>query len=288
MLLVDQSATMNEHFGSTGSAETRWTVLRDALMSRDSGLVPSLQSVVEFGLTTYTGLKDGARCPLLSMVPASLDNYDRIAQVYANSHPIEDTPTGAAIRAMIPALQSDAGSRPRYLLLVTDGLPDTCDDPDPATEERQEAANRYAVEAAQAAYAAGLGLFVMGVSPDIAPEHLQEMANAGAGLPPNTSPPAAAPYWVAENAKDLAAQLAIIVGSVRSCVFMLHGMVQPGYESFGTVVLDGEPIPYADPNGWKLDSASQLELVGSSCEKMQLAGRQISIRFPCDMFIPIN
>ncbi len=279
---------MNEPFGTAESSDTRWSVLRDALIAKDSGIVATLQSVVEFGLTTYTGRKEGPRCPLLSTVPVTLDNYAHIAQAYSNSHPVEDTPTGPALRAMTSALQADAGAHPRYILLVTDGLPDTCDDPDPASATSQESANQNAVEAAQAAYASGIGVFVLGVSSDIAPDHLQRMANAGAGLPPNTPSPAAAPFWIADNAKDLATHLGIIVGSVRSCVFMLHGMVQPGYESLGNVVLDGEQLRYGDPNGWKLDSASQLELLGTSCETAKLAGRQLSIDFPCGVFVPIH
>ncbi len=73
---------------------------------------------------------------------------------------------------------------------------------------------------------------------------------------------------------------------MRSCVFTLGGSVQNGSEPTGAVVLDGERLGYLDPNGWKLNSPSELELTGSACRKLKTGGGTLTVRFPCGAFLP--
>ena len=119
---------------------------------------------------------------------------------------------------------------------------------------------------------------MMGVSADIAPAHLQDMANAGAG-PGVTN----AKYYVAsDNQAMLSAQLTGILGSVRNCRFQLGGTVQPGHESSGMITLDGVALMYNDPNGYKLNGASELEVMGTACEKIKANSKGLSVSFGCD------
>jgi hypothetical protein len=141
------------------------------------------------------------------------------------------------------------------------------------------------VQAAAAAYAAGVGVIVMGVSSDIAPTHLAQMANAGAGLDPKATP--GAPYYVASEAQaDLATQFGAIVGTVRSCVLMLNGTVTAQSENRGVVKLGDRFLVYGDANGYKLDTPSQVELLGSACDTFRAGSTELGISFPCDSFIP--
>jgi hypothetical protein len=290
LLLVDQSGSMTTPFPD-GAQTTRWSVLHDALMDPVNGVVKQTETVVRYGLALYTshGGNAGGMCPILQNVPIALNNYNAIKAVYDAAVPDKDTPTGPSIDAVMPGLLAFAEPGPKYILLVSDGLPDTCEDANPGGAQARQAANARTVASAQAAYMQGVGLFEMGVSADIALDHLQQMANAGAGLDPNTQPPQAAKFWVASsNQADLAAQLSSIVGNVRSCVFALRGTVTPDAAQSGIVRLDGQALPYNDPNGWRLNGPSQLEVLGTSCDKIKNDSKSLSISFPCNAFTPIN
>jgi hypothetical protein len=283
VLLVDQSGSMNDAFPA-GKQTTRWTVLRSALMDATTGAVKQMESSVRMGFTMYTSNHGsaGGTCPMLTEVGINLNNYAAINSVYQMSRPQGDTPTGESIAAVARKLATEPD--PKYIVLVTDGLPDTCADPDASSSTaRQNAANSATVQAAQAAHAAGIGLFIMGVSSDIAPSHLQAMANAGAGLDPATPPPAAAKYYVAsDNQTDLAVQLSGIIGSTRTCVFHLQGTVTAGHAGEGIVTLGGGALIYNDANGFRLNNPSELEITGTACDKIKNENTELVVRFPCD------
>jgi hypothetical protein len=284
MLLVDQSGSMSDAFPA-GKSTTRWSVLRSALMDPMTGAVKQMESTVRMGLAMYTSNHGtaGGTCPMLTQVGINANNYSAIDAVYQMSKPLGDTPTGESISAVAQELAGQPD--PKYILLVTDGLPDTCADPDAGNSPaRQNAANASTVKAAQAAHAQGIGLFVMGVSSDIAPSHLQAMANAGAGLDPATAPPAAAKYYVAsDNQTDLAAQLSGIIGSTRTCTFHLQGTVDTGHAGEGIVTLGGATLGYNDPNGFRLNGPSDLEILGTACNKIKNENTELVVRFPCDV-----
>jgi hypothetical protein len=285
MLLVDQSGSMSDAFPTNQKTTTRWTVLRSALMDGSTGAVKQMESTVRMGLAMYTsnhGTAGGA-CPMLTQVGINLNNYNAINTVYQMSKPLGDTPTGESISAVAQELANEPD--PKYILLVTDGLPDTCADPDASdTTARQNAANDATVKAAEAAFAQGIHLFIMGVSSDIAPSHLQAMANAGAGLDPATTGSAAAKYYVASDSQaTLATQLSGILSGTRTCVFHLQGTVDTAHAGEGIVTLGGQALKYNDANGFRLNNPSELEILGTSCDTIKSdANTELSVRFPCD------
>jgi hypothetical protein len=284
LLLVDNSGSMNEHYPRNNSPDTRFSLLHGALMNNMTGAVKLMESTVRMGLALYSsnGGSAGGMCPMLTQVPIALNNYNAIEAVYGASKPDHDTPTGPSIDEVVKILAKEPD--PKYILLVTDGLPDTCQDPNPGDNAAQMAANDITVKAAQAAFSAGIRLFIMGVSADIAPAHLQAMANAGAGLDPATMGAMAAKYYVAaDNEAALAMQLTGILGSVRNCVFQLGGTVQAGREGDGVVTLDGMRLTLNDPNGFKLTNmGSVIEFQGTACEKIKTDSKGLSLSFPCD------
>jgi hypothetical protein len=285
MLLVDNSGSMAEHFPNGNSPNTRFSLLHAALMNPMTGAVKQLEATVRMGLALYSSNNGnaGGMCPQLTQVPIALNNYNAIEAVYGAAKPDHDTPTGASISAVVQVLAKEPD--PKYILLVTDGLPDTCEDANPGAGAPQMMANDFTVKAAQAAKAAGIGLFIMGVSADIAADHLQAMANAGAGIDPATTGAMAAKYYVAaDNEAALTMQLSGILGSVRNCVFKLGGSVQMGFEADGNVTLDGMQLMYNDPNGYRLNNPSEIEILGTACEKIKANSKGLSISFACGEF----
>jgi hypothetical protein len=278
LLLVDRSGSMNDRFGSG----TRWSVLGSALFDPDHGVVASLQDTVRFGIALYTsdnGYSGGA-CPDLIEVPIAPDNAAAVQAAFDGTSPARDgdTPTGNAIRAVLGGLA--AYSAPKYILLVTDGEPDTCAVPDP--QNGQSAA----VAAAELAYQEGVRLLIMGVSADIAPAHLQHMANAGMGAPITAvwgiDEVAGQPHQASDDQAELAAQLVGMLGAQRVCLIDLEETVDPSQAAEANVLLDGQALQHGDWDGWVLRSTSTLEVLGTACDSLLATSRRLSISYPCD------
>jgi hypothetical protein len=267
LLLVDQSGSMDEGFGD---GESRWEALYRTLMDEDDGVVTELQGSVRFGLALYT---DGDSCPNIIDVPLSLDNRDAIDAVYEPEGPEGNTPTGDSIDAVRPGVVSFAEPGPKFIVLCTDGEPDTCEDGD--ADGRPES-----LAAAQATFAAGIGLYVISVGNGVGEDHLQQMANAGVGLP--LDGPQDAPFWQALDAQGLADAFDTIINGVRSCVLTVDGEIDPEKACEGEVRIDGVPIPCDDPDGWRLNSPSEIELQGAACDAIQEGEHEIDATFPCD------
>lgn len=270
VLLIDQSGSMTEDF----SGGTRWSVLRQTLTDPQSGLIANLEDVVRFGLALYTsdGGFSGGTCPQLAQVQTSLGNYAQIKSVYDSAGPGGDTPTGESINAVAQQLAALDVEGPKIIVLATDGEPDTCAVPNPQNGQPE------AIAAAQAAYGAGVQTFIISVGADVGIQHLQDMANAGAGLAVNGGNDA--PYYQALDQASLISAFDNIIDGVRGCIFTLDGEVV-GDPAAGTVVLDGEPLTYGDPNGWKLNNANEVELVGAACEAIQDGEHDLDVSFPC-------
>jgi hypothetical protein len=279
MLLIDQSQSMTERFGMG----TRWSVLREAIVDPNVGLLAWLDSNSSLGLMLYSSLEGfafGRQCPLLERVEVALGNADAIRAAYLAQDPLPggDTPTPDSIDQAVLALNA-APAGAKYILLVTDGQPDTCAQPDPQNGLEE------AVAAAQNAFAQGIRVYSVGVSPEIARRPLQAMANAGAGKDPDltfgTDPDAEEPLYASSDPRDLAAQLRGIIGDVRTCSVELGEDVGRGRAFDGELSLDGAPLRFGDINGWTFVDDDTLLIHGASCERILGDGERLEIRFPC-------
>jgi hypothetical protein len=280
------------------SPDNRWNRVRDALIGPD-GLVTEYESVVDFGLALYTAQSSGGyphlpdpgtECPLLARVDAARNNLDAIAAMYDPAEPIDETPTGDAVRAVLEATLSvpDRTIDPEIFVLATDGMPDRCEQLNtvggpPGSEAASAAISRAeSVQAITDAYAAGIRTFVLSVGQgSVAVDHLQELANAGAGAPPT----AGSPFWEAGDDAGLRAALTAILGASLSCEIELEGRVDPAQACAGTVTLDGLPIP-CGPDGWRAVDPDTIELTGESCERWKSSpASRVHAEFPCEVLL---
>jgi hypothetical protein len=276
ILLVDQSGTMVEPF----PGGNRWDVLQNALMDANSGVVKLLEKDIRFGLTLYSGKDADPVCPLLVSTPIALNNYDTINMTYSSASPIEDTPTGESINAVVEVLEPFPEPGPKVIVLATDGEPDTCTDKDPAPGSPGAiAAQQLSIQAAQEAYNKKIPTFVIAVGSDVSQAHLQDVANAGAGKA--IGGPDNAKYYQPTDQQALVNAFNEIINGVRTCVFTLNGKVDATLAEQGSVILDGEKLGYNDPNGWKLNTESEIEIVGTSCDKIQTGEHTLTVTFPC-------
>jgi hypothetical protein len=299
LLLIDRSGSMAEDLEDEVS---RWRSLRTSLLDPTTGLVPSVDGLVNLGLALYTGPDRGSIglestatepdpdfvetevCPYLVQVPIAANNGAAIEARYLpldiRPRSLGQTPTGESLEAALPALTGlDATLYPgrKVIVLATDGEPDLCADGDD-----EEGGRDRSVAAVQAAFTAGITTFVISVGDNVGENHLRELANLGQGFP------AADPmdrFYRAANTASLAQAFDDIVNGVRSCIFTLDGMVT-GDGHDGSVTIDGVSVVRNDPNGWRLNGPSEVELLGTSCDLVKMGDHMIDVSFPCGVVIP--
>jgi hypothetical protein len=284
ILLIDQSKSMADNpFGNV----SRWVAVKNALTASPNGVLTALEANVRFGATLYSSRNGGPSCPILTEQAAGLNNRTAILNLLNANPPIADTPTGESINGVVQRLKANPPptgpmAGPTVIVLATDGEPDTCADPNPDTTAGRQAARALSVSAARASYMAGFKLMVLSVGTDTAMTHLQDVANAGAGV---ASGGANAPFYVANTPAALVTAFDTIIGGTRTCTFTLSGMVKDGGAS-GDVRLGGTQLKLNDPNGWKLTSPTSIELVGTACTMYKnSANASLTATFGCGTVI---
>ncbi len=282
MLLIDQSGSMNIRFGFN----SRWDVLRDAIVEPQSGLLAWLEPTASIGLMLYTsvdGYQTGLDCPLFTSIDVSFGGAEQMRATYRAAEPLEvgDTPTGEAIDGAAKRLLALADDTRKYILLITDGQPDTCAQPDPQNGLPNT------IAAAQNAFAQGITVRTVGVSEDIGRNTIQAMATAGAGKPPwdlryGEHEGAERPLFASTNPAELAEQLKGIIGDARTCTIELGTTVRARRALDGRLVLDGETLDFGGANGWTFVDDDTLQVHGAACERILADGEQLHVRFPCE------
>ncbi|MFN0252541.1 MAG: vWA domain-containing protein [Kofleriaceae bacterium] len=267
-LLVDRSTSMLEPI-TDATTMTKFAAVRAALVG-PGGVVTQLQSKALFGASLYTHLD--TPCPELRSVPRAFSNRTAIATLIDTTTPMGATPTGPAIDAAVGSFGTSppTAETPRYIVLATDGLPNSCPG-DPVN------ANTWAVQAAAAAHAAKIQLIVLAIDTNLPTSHLQELANAGAGQP-------GAPYYVATNPGALTTTLDTIIGGIVSCELTISGRVDPPQAGNGVVRLDGQPLLYGLE--WTMAGPSTLRILGGACTALRtIPNASIDATFPCGTVI---
>jgi hypothetical protein len=311
LIVVDRSSSQWDN-----KPNNTWEPMKVGILD----VVQKVQKDIRVGMVTYTG-QNGGVCPDLypAMDAVSFDknNYARIqTDINAVGQPNYkgETPTAATLQQALPVLLADPSPGDKTMLLVTDGDPDFCNDPD------RICAMDAVIGAVQEAYRQGVSTTVFGLKrAELSEQHLRDVANAGVGqpvaLPPGVNTeqdlrnrcrnnPAGtlqgtysaaggnAQYFQA-NGTDTAAlgdALNAVIYGIRSCVFDLSGAaeINPDSASSARITLDkGPPLVFNDPNGWHMRSATQVELLGNACQQIKLPTTgEIDFDFPCDALIP--
>lgn len=300
MFLVDQSGSMVESFGG---GQDRWEAAHSAINS----IASDLDSIVRFGLTTYTsrnGFQSGRSCPLLpTQIDFDLNNSSTFAtdSIYPYSYPSddgEDTPTGDSIDALVSLIQANPPppQGPTIIVLATDGEPDSCEcadnwpnpvntsqtyceGPPTPTDPRIEA-----VSAAANAHASGFDLYVLWVgalTSDSIRNHIQDVADAGIGQ-------ADAPFWIGTDPEDLENEFRTIISASISCEVQIDKPFDDRDKACneGDVRLNGTPL--SCPTDWQVKDEppyNVIELVGSACETFKSGESTFTAEFPCGAIV---
>jgi len=280
LLLIDQSQSMSLPFGQS----TRWDVLREAILNPENGLLYSLDQNTRVGMMLYTGQggnNNPQGCPLITEVVPRFANVNSVRTTYEVATPAfrGDTPTGESIDKAVAALQAIQSAGPKYILLATDGEPDTCVQPKPSEGMPQ------ALAAAQNAFAQGIRVYTLGVSDGLADARLQQLANAGLGKDPalvyGVDADAVQPTTASSDPRQLANQLQGIIGDVRSCTIDLGTQVGTQRTLDGRLELDGKVLANSATEGWTFVDDRTVEIHGAACDQILGDGQKLEVRFPC-------
>ncbi len=306
LLVVDRSSSQWEN--------NSWEPMKRGII----GVVNDVQADIRVGMVTYTGQNGGACPDLFPPMPQVTFDKNNLPSIEQNLNSIAqpaykgETPTAATIQQALPVLLADPSPGEKVMLLVTDGDPDFCNDPD------RVCAMDAVVGAVQNAYAQGVLTAVFGLSnAALSVQHLRDVANAGAGQPValpqgvNTvqdlearcrnnpvgsmrgvySPQGGNAQFFQANGTDevaLGQALDAVIYGIRSCVFELDGAVEINPDRVGSarISIDGSPtLVYGDANGWQLRTPTQIELLGTACQQVKdprTGG--IAFDFPCEVF----
>ncbi len=146
--------------------------------------------------------------------------------------------------------------------------------------------------------------------------HLQDIANAGVGLPvaPNTqnysyseciakkgltatyaasvAEGGVAPYYTvsakdgATAQKQIADAIIASLAQTRSCTFNMDAQVK-GDASLGTLTFNDNKLTFGDPNGWTLGAdLTSVTLNGTTCDSWKKNGGKVNVVFPCKL-VPV-
>jgi von Willebrand factor type A domain len=311
LIVVDRSSSQWDN-----KPNHTWEPMKAGILE----VVREVQKDIRVGMVTYTGQNGGA-CPdlypAMDAVTFDKNNYPRIeTDINTVGQPTYkgETPTAATLQQALPVLLADPSPGDKVMLLVTDGDPDFCNDPD------RVCSMDAVIGAVQEAYRQGIATTVFGLKrAELSEQHLRDVANAGSGQPvalpqginseldlrnrcrsnpagslPGTYAPVGgnAQYFQATGTDTVAlgdALNAVIYG-IRSCVFDLAGAadINPELAAAARITIDnGAPLVFGDPNGWQLRTPTQVELLGNACLQVKnpITG-SIAFDFPCDSLIP--
>lgn len=195
LLLLDGSTSMYD-----GQV---WTPTYEALTG-PGGPLDLFQDDVRFGFASYRGagqtIEEDPACAQITSVDYALSNTPSIREAYAELSSVPrwppwETPTGHALTRVTRDLLLQSPGAAKYILLISDGAPDTCFTTNPQCgQDRSVYALQQAFRAGVETYAIGIGFGnpYPGCTSDTArcgSDHFQDLANAGQGQPV-VAPPA--------------------------------------------------------------------------------------------------
>ncbi len=295
LLLLDRSLSMREPID--GSGTSRWDTMQDVLFGGEQPLLSALASEVYLGMTHFTarrntsGADGSGHCVDLTVpvedISFEMDNFEALAAQQADIELGYGTPTGEALRATTDAFENVETAGSKHIVVVTDGEPAHCN---ALLDFSSEQAIDYVLDAARDAAAMGVTVHVIGIGPDVSQQHLEDMAAAGGGM-----------YRSALTGDSLEEAFSEILAAVRvveveevfeehevtrevteerrSCSFDME-FGRMGADAFlegGSVRLGDQELTLDDADGWTINAADELELLGAACAAYLEKGSQLEL-----------
>jgi len=255
-LLGDRSGAMSDAFGS-GTTGTKWDAAKTSLNTLLNGNAGSAQ----WGLSLFPPNPSQNSCGAAQIdVPLQIgDEATILSKINAltNSilaNPRGSTPTADALKTVRDQAGLTATDRNNYVVLVTDGIPQ-CNDPADVGPVIDQLYNR----------SPSVKTFVVGIGSETASNPMLLNAWAEKGHTARTGQ--ATEYYQADDASQLTAAFATIIGATASCTYKLLSVPQDPTLVVGE--LDGMPIAMDAANGFTYDASNQAVVFhGTACDSI--------------------
>ncbi len=300
-LLVDTSGSMNQDAPGRGS---KWVQTRRAVLNAIEGMPGD----TALGVVFYPNVPGVTAMPCFdqqtAVALARLDagqQRQSIQRAFANQDPDGGTPTHDAYLYAVEGLAASNAIGPRFLVLITDGIPTYtlgCDISGRQGDDNAVDPSPLVGEAARA-LARGVRTFVIG-SPgsEDARESLSRMAEAGGTATAACSHdgPNYCHFDMASES-DLGAgldgALSAIAGVALSCTYEVPAapsgsVIDPTKVNVLFTPPNGErELLGQSPNGscvegWQYsDDQAQIRLCGSTCETVRSSDGSLTLQFGC-------
>lgn len=262
-VLVQASESMNQPALADDDDLSRWSRAREVLLDPDTGVLAALRQE-RVGFSIFASALDDIDSDFCvswaSLAPPALENFEEIAESYPARPPGDRqsplAPLDDAIRRKLSEIDQLPRTGPVVLLVVTDGEVSGCDEGDTI-----EAAQSRAIETVELAFEEGITTLVLDVGGSQT-GFAQALASAGQGAPDGETPRR---YFDYEDGAELKEAFASVLSIARSCEIEFNGNVTPERAPTGRIALDGQLLTHEDPNGWRLNQPSTLELRGDAC-----------------------
>jgi len=269
LILLDRSGSMNQQLDGTTcaggcGANSKWTITTTAL----ANYLPTIETTVNLGLKLFAS-PSGSSCtvsPTAEIAPRA-NNAAMINTLLAGrtSQPGSSTPTTAAMMNAASYLKTVTDNNPKFILLVTDGIP-TCGKDmcaagvDLGGGSMTQCDDANAIAMVKTVHDMGISTFVLGVGTSTSPGDgtLSQMAMNG-GYARNATPA----YYPIDKPDDLTAAFQAVTGMVSKCFF---GVSPPltGGQSVTGVTADGNDLA---PGDYMIIGNNGVQLVGQKCDE---------------------
>jgi hypothetical protein len=272
LLVFDRSSTMNLTVPGTGM--TRWVAVTSAFQE----VLGRTDAQVFWGLKVFPTEKVCGVAPGVDvdLGPGNAGKVTLWLSTPANrpgAPPASSgTPTDLAIDAAAAVLMARTSRNPKFLVLVTDDVPDCYPE--------ARLSNMAVIDAIGRARAAGIPTFVFGIAAagSASEELMNLMAEAGGRARPDPTR-----YYPVAMKDDMVRALTSIAAELVSCTFALRDA--PPAPDDVTVTIDGTRVA-RDPtlrDGWSYGPAMGSVVVhGSACDRLKVGPpASVSIVFGC-------
>ncbi|MFT3710464.1 MAG: VWA domain-containing protein [Archangium sp.] len=267
MLVLDRSGSMSSTFGSG----TRWSTLESSL----ENVLPTVNEDIALGMALFPAASTSSAECRVADVPEYWPATGQVSKMLASlrsTSMVGGTPTAPALDLAASAFTS---TKPRAMVLATDGLPNcnaslnpascACPSGTTCTTAQRCIDDARTLERLSAHATEGIPTWVIGIGDDVTGSALLDAMAVAGGRPASGT----RKYVSALNASELQNAFAAIRDELSSCVFTSPSV--PDANGTITVQLDGVFVPQdaSGVNGWTWSSLERGELVlrGDWCSK---------------------
>lgn len=293
-LVLDGSGSMDDPLPPATDGESKFNILKDAVMDPMAGVVKTLENDVKWGYIMFDGPGGGLRadggmfssgvastCPRILVVEPKLANFMDISAMYPPDPLGGSTPTDKAMAAVVQhipmgaAPMLDAKVNPTIAVLATDGAPNNlCEGGNPFQDVTPLVIDQVKMLAAN-----NIKTYVISLAGDdqMLTKNLTDVATAGmSGKPP----------FIPQNKDQLIQTFKDIIGPPTACDVVLMGKVKMGSECKGKIQINNTDLACNDPNGWMLKDESTITIQGTACDMYKADHTAVlHADFPCDVVV---